>query len=68
MDKLIITDEQINKIKPFMPNIKKVIKQGYYKFMVELNDIIVLQLDGDYNSTPNSDMLQKLYNEINDQN
>ena len=69
MKNFIITDEQIEKIRPYMENIDEVIKQGFEQFLIELDDAIIGELGlDDYNSTPTSEMLQKLYDEILNQN
>ncbi len=64
----IITDEQKELLKPFMPDIDKFIKLGLGDFLTELHYLIIGNLDDDYNSTAISDKLQKLYDDIYNQN
>ncbi len=59
-----ITNEQIEKIRPFMPDIDVLIKGSLHKFLCELDDAIVAELDEDYEDTDVSIMLQRLYDEI----
>ncbi len=67
-NEFLITDEQIAQLKPFMPNIEEIIKLGLGEFLTELNYLIIDALDKDYNSTPASDKLEKLYDDIYYQN
>ncbi len=59
-----ITEEQKGKIRPFIPDIDKWITGSLHSFLSELNDAIVAELGKDYEDTPNSMMLQDLYDEI----
>jgi hypothetical protein len=66
----IITKEQIEKIRPFMPEIDDLM-QNYSKFENAFDDAIIGELefrDDEYWDTPNSIMLQKIYDEIYRQN
>nr|DAQ28248.1 MAG TPA: hypothetical protein [Caudoviricetes sp.] len=66
----IITKEQIEKIRSFMPEIDDLM-QNYSKFENALDDAIIGELefrDDEYWDTPNSIMLQKIYDEIYRQN
>ena len=47
-----------------MPDIDELIKGSLHKFLIELNDAIVAELDEDYEDTDISIMLQGLYDEI----
>ncbi len=67
-NEFLITDEQVEQLKPFMPNIEEIIKLGLGEFLTELNYLIIDALDKDYNSTPASDKLEKLYDDIYYQN
>ena len=59
-----ITDEQKEKIRPFMPDIDKWINGSLHNFLSELNDAIVAELGEDYEDTDTSIMLQDIYDEI----
>lgn len=61
---VVITEEQKEKIRPFMPDIDEFIKGSLHNFLSELNDAIVSELDEDYEDTDASLMLQELYDEI----
>lgn len=64
----IITKEQIEQIRPFMENVEEKIKQGFEPFLIELNYAIVGELGEDYETTRTSAKLQKIYDDILDQN
>ena len=61
---VVITEEQKEKIRPFMPDIDVWVKDTLHNFLSELDDAIVGELGDDYEDTPNSIMLQDLYDEI----
>lgn len=61
---VVITDEQKEKIRPYLPNVDELITLSLHDFLVELNDAIVMELDEDYEDTDASIMLQKIYDEI----
>ena len=64
----IITKDQVEQIRPYMENIDEIVKLGYYKFMSELDDAIIMELGYNYEDTDASEELQRLYNQIHKQN
>ncbi len=68
MENFIITKEQIEQIRPFMENVEEKIKLGFEPFLIELDDIIIGELGDDYETTETSAKLQKIYDDILDQN
>ncbi len=62
-----ITKEQIEKLRPYLPNIDELVLD-YEEFQTKLDDAIIDELDENYNDTDTSIMLQKIYDEIYDQN
>ncbi len=62
-----ITKEQIEKLRPYLPNIDELVLD-YEEFQTKLDDAIIDELDANYNDTETSIMLQKIYDEIYDQN
>lgn len=66
-----ITEEQVEKIRPFLKNINELIAKSIVEFQLALDDAIIGELefrDDEYWDTPNSIMLQKIYDEIYQQN
>ena len=68
MAKFIITEEQIEKIRPYIDNIEEKINAGLEAFLIELNYAIVGELGEDYETTKTSEELQKVYDDILNQN
>ena len=62
-----ITQEQIDKIRPYFKNVEEYLND-ISEFQTELNDAIVYELDEDYEDTDASIMLQKVYDEVYEQN
>lgn len=62
-----ITKEQIEMLRPYLPNIDELVLD-YEEFQTKLDDAIIDELDENYNDTDTSIMLQKIYDEIYDQN
>ena len=62
-----ITKEQIEKLRSYLPNIDELVLD-YEEFQTKLDDAIIDELDENYNDTETSIMLQKIYDEIYDQN
>lgn len=62
-----ITDEQIEKLRPYLPDIDELIKD-YSQFETRLDDAIIDELDENYDDTEVSIMLQRIYDEIYKQN
>ena len=63
-----ITQEQKEKLKPFLPNINELLQGTLRDFLRELDDAIIGELGGNYDDTDTSIMLQKIFDEIYDQN
>lgn len=66
--KFKITQEQKEKLKPFLPNIDELLQGTLRDFLRELDDAIIGELGGNYDDTDTSIMLQKIFDEIYDQN
>lgn len=66
--KFKITKEQKEKLESFLPNIDELLQGSLRFFLRELDDVIVGELGENYNDTETSIMLQKIYDEIYDQN
>ena len=68
--KFVITDQQIEKLRPYLPDIDKLVRGDLDEFEDELNDAIVYYVDSSngYDETPTSIFLQDLYDEIYEQN
>ena len=64
-----ITKEQIEKLRPFIPNIDEyVATMSKDEFLREVDDAEIGELDDKYNETNTSRMIRKLYLEISEQN
>lgn len=63
-----ITQVQKEKLKPFLPNIDELLQGTLRDFLRELDDAIIGELGGNYDDTDTSIMLQKIFDEIYDQN
>ncbi|GEM_PF-2671102 len=59
-----ITPEQIEKIRPYVKDIDKVLLQGYDRFSVVLDEAIEANLDRNYKHTETSKMLEEIYQTI----
>lgn len=68
--KFIITNEQIEKLRPYLPDIDELVQKDIEEFQEELNDAIVYWLDSSngYEHTPESMYLEELYDLIYEQN
>ena len=64
MDQFKITDEQKEILAEYLPNLEDLCKGDIGEFLTELNFAIIGELDEDYNPTPISDKLQKIYDDI----
>ena len=62
-----ITKEQIEKLRPYLPNIDELVLD-YEEFQTKLDDAIIDELDENYDDTEVSIMLQRIYDEIYKQN
>lgn len=65
--KFHITQEQVDKIRPYFNDVDDYL-DDISKFQNELNDAIVMELDENYEDTDASIMLQRVYDEIYNQN
>lgn len=65
---IIITDKQMEYLVRYMPNLKELLQGDLNDFLIELDDIIIGELGDDYETTEISAKLQKIYDEILDQN
>ena len=63
-----ITQDQKEKLKPFLPNIDELLQGSLRDFLRALDDAIIGELGEDYDDTETSIMLQKIFDEIYDQN
>ena len=63
-----ITQEQKEKLKPFLPNIDELLQGSLRNFLRELDDAIIGELGENYEDTDTSIMLRKIFDEIYDQN
>ena len=64
-----ITKDQIELLRPFMPKIDEYLKtMDAETFLREVENAEIAELDEQYNSTPTSRMIRKLYIEISEQN
>ncbi len=68
--KFVITNEQIEKLRPYLPNIDELVQKDIGDFQEELNDAIVYWLDSSngYEHTTTSLYLEELYDLIYEQN
>ncbi len=62
--KFKITPEQIEKIRPYVKDLDKVLLQGYDRFSVVLDEAIEANLDRNYKHTETSKMLEEIYQTI----
>ena len=64
-----ITKDQIELLRPFMPKIDEYLKtMDAETFLREVDEAEIAELDEQYNTTPTSRMIRKLYIEISEQN
>lgn len=66
--KFNITQEQIDTLKPLMPNLSELLKGDYSTFEEELDIRISYYLDEEYEHTKESRILETMYDEIYQQN
>jgi hypothetical protein len=65
----LITHTQLEQIRPYMPNVDNIIlNRGVNRLLYKLNEAIVSNLGKKNHPTKISKMLQKIYDEISDQN
>lgn len=66
--KFKITEEQKIQLKKFVPDIEEYLQKNLSELLHELNLIMSGELDENYEDTPNSIFLQKIYDELIEQN
>ncbi len=64
----IITDEQKKELRKYMLNLEDFLDGDIDDFLIELNYAIVGELGDDYETTETSAKLQKIYDDILNQN
>ncbi|MCL2797191.1 MAG: hypothetical protein FWD58_03965 [Firmicutes bacterium] len=69
MKKIIITNEQIESIAPYIENLDEILeKNDYNALQDDLYSAIVRYLDSEYASTPTSRLLQNVYDDLYQKN
>ncbi len=66
--KFKITEEQKIQLKKFVPDIEEYLQKNLSELLHELNLVMSGELDENYEDTPNSIFLQKIYDELIEQN
>lgn len=66
--KFKITEQQKELLKPFIPDIEDYLHKNLSELLHEMNLVISGELDDHYEDTPNSILLQKVYDELIEQN
>lgn len=66
--KFKITEEQKIQLKKFVPDIEEYLQKNLSELLHELNLAMSGELDENYEDTPNSIFLQKIYDELIEQN
>ncbi len=66
--KFKITEEQKIQLKRFVPDIEEYLQKNLSELLHELNLVMSGELDENYEDTPNSIFLQKIYDELIEQN
>lgn len=66
--KFKITEEQKIQLKKFVPDIEEYLQKNLSELLHEMNLVISGELDENYEDTPNSIFLQKIYDELIEQN
>lgn len=66
--KFKITEQQKESLKHFIPDIEDYLNKNLSELLHEMNLVISGELDENYEDTPNSIQLQKIYDELLDQN
>ena len=64
----IITDEQKKELRKYMLNLEDFLDGDIDDFLIELDDVIIGELGDDYETTETSAKLQKIYDDILNQN
>ncbi|MDD7457126.1 MAG: hypothetical protein PUK83_01680 [Clostridia bacterium] len=68
MKNFIITKEQIETLRPFMPNIDELVEQDINDFLDALDEIMLDTLDENWESTADTVIIIKMFDEIYVQN
>ena len=66
--KFKITEEQKIQLKKFVPDLEEYLQKSLSELLHEMNLVISGELDENYEDTPNSIFLQKIYDELIEQN
>ena len=66
--KFKITEEQKIQLKKFVPDIEEYLQKNLSELLHEMNLVISGELDENYEDTPNSIFLQKIYDKLIEQN
>ena len=66
--KFKITEEQKIQLKKFVPDIEEYLQKNLSELLHEMNLVMSGELDENYEDTPNSIFLQKIYDELIEQN
>lgn len=68
MKNFIITKEQIETLRPFMPNIDELVEQDINDFLDALDEIMLDTLDENWESTADTFIIIKMFDAIYIQN
>lgn len=68
MKNFIITKEQIETLRPFMPNIDELVEQDINDFLDALDEIMLDTLDENWESTADTVIIIKMFDAIYIQN
>lgn len=68
MKNFIITKEQIETLRPFMPNIDELVEQDINDFLDALDEIMLDTLDENWESTDDTVIIIKMFDAIYIQN
>lgn len=66
--KFKITEEQKIQLKKFIPDIEEYLQKNLSELLHEMNLVMSGELDENYEDTPNSIFLQKIYDKLIEQN
>lgn len=66
--KFKITEEQKIQLKKFVPDIEEYLQKNLSELLHEMNLVMSGELDENYEDTPNSIFLQKIYDKLIEQN
>ncbi len=60
----VITKEEIEKIRPHLPDIEEYMEKDLREFLVELGYEITSEMDEEFELTPTSRMLERIMDEL----